>query len=79
MASAAEDVKQMQAQIEKYGSVTQFGVRVQKIEGPAGEDGNTGFINESTGGIIEDTFTGMHYNSKWEIGNWGDTMKFTRR
>ncbi|WP_340064793.1 hypothetical protein [Ascidiimonas aurantiaca] len=77
MSSVSEDIQQMQAQIEKYGSVTQFGVRVQVIEGPGAQEGNTGSITVASGGRVEGN--GITYNAGWEIGNWGDTMTFTKR
>ena len=70
MSSVAEDIKQMQAQIDQYGSITQFGVRIQSISGPGGQSGNAGYINNSTGGSVQ---SGSMIAS-WEIGNWGDTM-----
>ena len=76
MSSVSEDIKQMQAQIAKYGSVTQFGVRVQSINGPGSQEGNTGSITVKSGGSVTG---GRKYNAGWEIGNWGDTMTFTER
>jgi len=78
MSQSAIDVQQMQAQIAKYGSITQFKVRVQKIQGPAGESGKQGFINAATGGTVSSA-DGKNYNATWELGNWGDTMRFTKR
>lgn len=76
--SAQEDVKQMQAQIAQYGSVTQFGVRVQHIDGASNQIADTGYIDYSKGGIVRDD-SGIEYNAGWEIGNWGDTMTLTPR
>ncbi|MDX6705032.1 MAG: imidazolonepropionase [Solirubrobacteraceae bacterium] len=75
MSSATEDVEQMQAQIAQYGSVTQFGIRVQSIAGPAGDEASTGYITASSGGSVQDG----QYDAGWEIGNWGDTLTFTPR
>jgi len=75
MSSVAEDIQQMQAQIEKYGSVTQFGIRVQSINGPGGQEGGTGFITAGTGGSVQNG----GYDASWEVGNWGDTMTFSPR
>jgi len=77
MSSVSEDIKQMQEQIEKFGSVTQFGIRVQRIEGPGIQEGDTGSITAATGGIVEGAEGA--YNAGWQIGNWGDTMTFTKR
>jgi len=77
MSSVAEDIKQMQAQIAQYASVTQFGIRVQTINGPGTEEGGTGSITAATGGIVSSD--GTVYDASWEIGNWGDTRTFTRR
>jgi hypothetical protein len=74
MSSVNEDIKQMQAQITKYGSVTQFGVRVQVIEGPGSQEGDTGSI---TSGRVEGG--GGSYHAGWQVGNWGDTMTFTKK
>lgn len=76
MSSVKEDIKQMQAQIAKYGSVTQFGIRVQVIEGEGSHEGNTGSITAGTGKVEG---SGGSYDAGWEIGNWGDTMTFTKR
>ncbi len=70
MSSVAEDIKQMQAQIAQYGSLTQFDVRIQSIEGPGAQSGNAGYINNKTGGKVQ----GGTMIASWEIGNWGDTM-----
>jgi hypothetical protein len=78
MSQASTDIKQMQAQIQKWGSVTQFDVRVQVINGPAAEEGKSGYFNASTGGYAQDQ-DGTMYDAKWELGNWGDTMHFSRR
>ena len=78
MSSVNEDIKQMQAQIEKYGSVTQFGIRVQQIDGPGAQEGNTGSITAASGGTVRSD-SGASYDAGWEIGNWGDTMTFTKR
>lgn len=77
MSSVSEDIKQMQAQIQQYGSVTQFGIRVQVINGPGLQEGNTGSITIKSGGVVEGN--GATYNAGWEIGNWGDTLTFTKR
>ena len=77
MSSVQEDVKQMQAQIEQYGSVTQFGIRVQIIDGPAEQQGDTGYISAKTGGNVQGG--GGSYDASWQVGNWGDTMTFVPR
>lgn len=77
MASVNEDVQQMQAQISQYGSVTQFGIRVQSINGPAAQQGDTGYISGKTGGVC--TGGSGQYDASWQVGNWGDTMTFTPR
>ncbi len=77
MASAEEDVQQMQAQIQQYGSVTQFGIRVQEIGGNPGTEGNTGSLSASSGGVVKGN--DGSYDAGWEIGNWGDTMTFIKR
>ena len=77
MSSVSEDIKQMQAQIEKYDSVTQFGIRVQVIEGQGSQEGNTGSITATSGGKVEGT--GGSYDAGWEVGNWGNTLTFTKR
>ena len=70
LSSVAEDIRQMQDQINQYGSLTQFGVRIQTISGPGGQSGGAGYINNKTGGSVQ----GGEYIASWEIGNWGDTM-----
>lgn len=77
MSSVSEDIKQMQAQIEQYGSITQFGIRVQSVNGAGSKEGNTGSITAASGGTV--TGSGGSYDAGWEIGNWGDTMTFTKR
>jgi hypothetical protein len=77
MSQVETDIQQMQAQIEQYGSVTQFGTQVQVINGPGGVDGNNGFFNRATGGFAESG--GVYFDATWQLGNWGDTMKFTPR
>lgn len=70
MSSVQEDIQQMKAQIEQYGSITQFGVRIQSIDGPASQEAKTGYINNKTGGKVQDG----SMIASWEVGNWGDTM-----
>lgn len=77
MASVNEDIQQMQDQINQYGSVTQFGIRVQSISGPGAQEGDTGFISTKTGGGCSGG--GGEYDASWQVGNWGDTMTFTPR
>lgn len=77
MSSVNEDIKQMQAQIKEYGSITQFGIRVQRVEGNGATEGNTGSITAHSGGTVSGT--GGSYDAGWEIGNWGDTLTFTKR
>lgn len=78
MSSVNEDIKQMQQQIKSYGSVTQFGIRVQIIEGPGSCIGKNGFIDADSGGTVQN-LSGTVYDAEWEIGNWGDTMTFKVR
>ena len=71
--SAGNDVSQMQDQISQYGSITQFGVRVSSITGTADDPSQTsGNASKTDGG-----FSG--FNGTWEVGNWGDTLKFESR
>ncbi len=69
--SADNDVNQMKAQIAQYGSITQFGIRISSITGTADDpnqiSGNASKMDRGFGG----------YNGTWEVGNWGDTLKFT--
>jgi hypothetical protein len=70
--SAGTDVTQMNAQIAKYGSITQSGIRIASISGTANNPNqSSGTASKTDGG-----FSG--YNGTWEVGNWGDTLKFTR-
>jgi hypothetical protein len=69
-ASAAIDITQMQAQIAKYGSITQFGTRVSKITGNADNPGQ----RSGTASKTDKGFGG--FNGTWEVGNWGDTLRF---
>ena len=75
--AVSDDVQQMQAQINQYGSVTQFGIRVQVINGPAAQEGDTGYISSQTGGVCQGG--GREYDASWQVGNWGDTMTFIPR
>jgi hypothetical protein len=69
--SAADDIDQMLAQIQRYGSVTQFGTRITEITGTADDPyQDSGIASKSDNG-----FDG--YNGTWEVGNWGDTLRFT--
>lgn len=69
--SARIDIDQMNAQIAKYGSITQFGVRVSDILGtadnPAQPSGTAAKTDHGFGG----------HNGTWQIRNWGDTLRFT--
>jgi len=47
------------------------------INGPGLQEGNTGSITVKSGGVVEGN--GATYNAGWEIGNWGDTLTFTKR
>ena len=77
MASAGEDIDQMNAQIEKWGSITQFDIRVNSIDGTADDpDQSSGEASKSDGGFSGD---GGRYNGTWQVGNWGDTLHFTRQ
>lgn len=70
--SAATDIDQMQAQISQYGSITQFGTRISEITGGADNPKqDAGTASKTDGG-----FGG--YNGTWEVGNWGDTLRFTQ-
>ncbi len=77
MSSVNEDIRQMQAQIAQYGSVTQFGIRVQSINGGGFQEGDTGSITAASGGSVNGN--GTTYDAGWQIGNWGDTLTFTKR
>lgn len=69
--SAAQDIQQMLAQIAQWGSITQFGTRISTITGGADNPGQTSGIASKT----DHGFGG--YNGTWEVGNWGDTLRFT--
>jgi len=70
--SAGIDVDQMNAQIAKYGSITQFGIRISNISGTADDPNqSSGSASKTDGG-----FGG--YNGTWEVGNWGNTLRLTR-
>jgi hypothetical protein len=69
--SAQIDVNQMHAQIAQYGSITQFGVRISNIAGTADNPNQSSGVASKT----DKGFSG--YNGTWEVGNWGDTLKFT--
>jgi hypothetical protein len=69
--SADEDIQQMLDQIERYGSITQFDVRISSITGTADDP----FQESGTAKKTDNGFDG--YNGSWEIGNWGDTLEFT--
>jgi hypothetical protein len=61
----------MHAQIAQYGSITQFGVRISNIAGTADNPNQSSGVASKT----DKGFSG--YNGTWEVGNWGDTLKFT--
>jgi hypothetical protein len=69
--SAANDIQQMHAQIQQWGSITQFGVRIANITGNADNP------NQSSGTATKTDHGFSGYNGSWQIGNWGDTLKFT--
>ncbi|RJT36283.1 hypothetical protein [Rahnella woolbedingensis] len=70
--SAGKDIDQMHAQIAQYGSITQFGVRISTISGTANTPSqSTGLASKTDHG-----FGG--YNGTWQVGNWGDTLRFTQ-
>lgn len=69
--SSSNDIKQMQAEIDKWGSVTQFGISIAAITGTLDNPNQTSGIASKT----DHGFSG--YNGTWEVGNWGDTLKFT--
>lgn len=76
MASAQNDIDQMRDQINKYDSITQFGIRVQSISGTADNPNQS----SGTASKTDKGFKGEDgdYNGTWEVGNWGDTLKFTK-
>jgi hypothetical protein len=68
--TANDDIQQMLAQIEKYGSITRK-LSITSITGTADDP-----FQEN--GIATKTDKGFDgYNGTWEIGNWGDTLEFT--
>lgn len=69
--TAGGDIKQMQDQINQYGSITQFGVRVSLITGTADN------ISQTTGQAAKTDRGFGGRNGTWEVGNWGDTLRFT--
>ncbi|OBF25578.1 hypothetical protein A5724_04100 [Mycobacterium sp. ACS1612] len=69
--SAGRDIQQMNSQIQQWGSITQFGIRIAEITGTADNPAQT----SGTATKTDHGFSG--YNGTWEIGNWGDTLKFT--
>jgi hypothetical protein len=69
--SASRDIDQMHAQIARWGSITQFGVQISTISGNADNPAQSSGIASKT----DRGFGG--YNGTWEIGNWGDTLRFT--
>ena len=69
--SASNDVQQMRAQIQQFGSITQFGVRIASISGNADNP------NQSSGTATKTDHGFGGHNGSWQIGNWGDTLKFT--
>jgi hypothetical protein len=77
MASAQNDIDQMRDQINKYGSITQFDIRIQSISGtadnPNQSSGTASKTDKGFKGLLRD-----EYNGTWEVGNWGDTLKFTK-
>ena len=66
MSQAQDDVQGMRDQIERYGSITQFGIRVQTADGEAHSQADTGYLING--------FNGM--SGSWQLGNWGDTLTF---
>ena len=89
MASAGEDVDQMNAELERSGSITGaypadpdvMGITVNTIEGTADNpDQTSGEASKTDGGFIghpSNIFGGGRYNGTWQIGNWGDTLQLT--
>lgn len=69
--SASTDIEQMHEQIKRYGSITQFGIRITGITGNANDPYQSSGIAAKT----DKGFSG--YNGTWEVGNWGDTLRFT--
>jgi hypothetical protein len=75
MASAGEDIEQMQAQIDQWGNITQNGVEVNNISGTADDpDQTSGEASKTNGGFFGPDGV---YDGTWEVGNWGDTLVFT--
>jgi hypothetical protein len=70
--SAEKDIDQMHDQIRRYGSITQFGVRISNITGTANNPTQSSGVAAKT----DKGFSG--YNGTWEVGNWGDTLRFTQ-
>jgi hypothetical protein len=71
-ASAGTDIQQMQAQISQWGSITQFGNRISTITGTADNPSQS----SGTASKTDHGFGG--FNGTWQVGNWGDTLQFTR-
>lgn len=69
--SASNDIQQMHAQIQQWGSITQFGVSISNISGNADDP------NQSSGTATKTDHGFGGHNGSWQIGNWGDTLKFT--
>ena len=76
MDSAENDINQMQDQINQYGSITQFGIRVIEISGTADDPNQTSGMASKTDKGFK-SYGEEGYNGTWEIGNWGDTLRFT--
>lgn len=73
--SAANDVKEMNKQIQKYGSMRINNTRILRINGPADNPSqSSGMASKTDGGFID--ATRQNRNGTWEVGNWGDTLKF---
>jgi hypothetical protein len=68
--TAAEDIAQMRDQIQRYGSITQFGQSISSITGDADDPRQDSGIAYKTDGGFEG------FNGKWQVGNWGDTLEF---
>jgi hypothetical protein len=69
--SAATDIEQMRTQIAKWGSITQFGIRISNISGDADNPAQS----SGTASKTDRGFDG--FNGTWQVGNWGNTLRFS--
>lgn len=88
MASAGDDIDQMNAQIEQNGSITlpdptiPYGtIEINSIQGTADNpDQTSGEASKTDGGFCggsTNSFSGGYYNGTWQIGDWGNTLQLT--